>query len=67
MVNSVSQRFGESCAGGSPAGSFLGGVVSSLVALRSLVAGDPLYGDAPTCVVELIDLFNNVFENVLPR
>jgi hypothetical protein len=39
------------------AGSFPGGVVSS----------DPLYGDALACGMEIIDLFDHVLDNILPR
>ena len=46
----------------------LGGIVSSLIALRSLVAGDPLYGDAaPACGMEHIDLLDDLLDNILPR
>ena len=45
----------------------LGGIVSSLIAIRSLVAGDPLYGNAPACGMELVDLLDDLLDNVLPR
>jgi hypothetical protein len=40
---------------------------SALSALRSLVAGDPLYGDAPACGMEHIDLLDDLLDNILPR
>ena len=41
-------------------------VAPSVIALRSLVAGDPLYGDAPAYSMELIGLLDNLLDNV-PR
>jgi hypothetical protein len=31
------------------------------------VAGDPLYGNAPACGVELVDFSDDLLDDVLPR